>query len=42
MSNLAILKWWPIKVFVTLHKSLFLIADIVKDAVSGLIQILSN
>ena len=36
------LKWWPFKVFMKLHKSLLLIANLVKGAALGLGQFLAT
>ena len=36
------IKWWPFKLFVKLHESPLLIANIVKGAVSGLKQFLTT
>ena len=36
------IKWWPFKVFTKSHKSPLLIANIVKDLVSDLRQVLTT
>ena len=39
---LCLIEWWPLKLFAKLHKSLLLIASIVKDALLGLRQFLAT